>query len=86
MNQPYSQKRENKLIRRSFSETVDEDELVWHRDEKDREITVTENTNWMFQFDNELPQLLKDVLFIPKNTYHRLIKGTGNLTLDIFEF
>lgn len=86
MEQPYSQQRENNLIVRTFSQHVDEDELVWHRDEKDRKLTVTENSNWQFQFDNELPQLLKDVIFIPKNTYHRLIKGTGNLTLTILEF
>lgn len=85
MNQPYSQKKENNTLSRTFSETVDEDQLVWHRDEKDREVTVVKNVNWMFQFDNELPQILKDVVFIPKNTYHRLIKGTGDLTLSIIE-
>jgi len=39
----------------------------------------------MFQFDNELPQLLKNVIFIPRNTYHRVIKGTTNLTVHILE-
>lgn len=89
MNQqknPYSQKRENNLIVRTFSQNIDEDELVWHRDEKDREVTVLQETDWKFQFDNELPQLLKDVIFIPKNTYHRVIKGTGELNLQILEF
>jgi hypothetical protein len=89
MNQqknPYSQKRENNLIVRTFSQNIDEDELVWHRDEKDREVTVLQETDWQFQFDNELPQLLKDVIFIPKNTYHRVIKGTGELNLQILEF
>lgn len=83
---PYDQKRENNLIVRTFSQHVDEEELVWHRDEKDREVKVVENTNWMFQFDNELPQLLKDIIFIPKNTYHRLLKGTGDLNVIIYEF
>lgn len=89
MNQqknPYSQKRENNLIVRTFSQNIDEDELVWHRDEKDREVTVLQETDWKFQFDNELPQLLKDVIFIPKNTYHRVIKGTGELNIQILEF
>lgn len=89
MNQqknPYSQKRENNLIIRTFSQDIDEDELVWHRDRKDREVTVLQQTDWQFQFDNEIPQLLKDVIFIPKNTYHRLIKGTGELNVQILEF
>lgn len=86
MNQPYNEKREGNTVIRTFSETVDNNELVWHRDEKNREVTITENSNWMFQFDNELPQVLKGVIFIPKNTYHRLIKGTGELTLSIVEF
>lgn len=86
MNQPYNEKREGSTFIRTFSETVDNNELVWHRDVKDRKVTITENSNWMFQFDNELPQVLKGVIFIPKNTYHRLIKGTGDLTLSIVEF
>lgn len=85
-NNPYSQRRENNLIVRTFSQDVNEDELVWHRDERDREVTVLQETDWKFQFDNELPQLLKDVIFIPKNTYHRVIKGTGELNIQILEF
>jgi hypothetical protein len=40
----------------------------------------------MFQFDNELPQVLKDKVFIPKEVYHRLIKGTGTLNVRIKEY
>ena len=83
---PYTQMRENNLIVRTFSQDIDEDELVWHRDREDREVTVLEKTDWQFQFDNEIPQVLKDVIFIPKNTYHRLIKGTGELNVHIIEF
>lgn len=83
---PYSQIRENNLIVRTFSQDIDEEELVWHRDREDREVTVLEETDWQFQFDNEIPQVLKDVIFIPKNTYHRLIKGTGELNVHIIEF
>jgi len=74
------------LVVRTFSQDIDEDELVWHRDKKDREIKVLEETDWMFQFDNELPQIIKDVIFIPKNTYHRVIKGTNNLNITILEY
>jgi hypothetical protein len=83
---PYSQIRENNLIVRTFSQDIDEEELVWHRDKEDRQVTVLEETDWQFQFDNQLPQVLKNTIFIPKNTYHRLIKGTGELNVHIIEF
>ena len=83
---PYSERRKDNLIVRTFSQDIDEEELVWHRDREDREVTVLEETDWQFQFDNELPQVLKNTIFIPKNTYHRLIKGTGELNVHIIEF
>ena len=83
---PYSERRKDNLIVRTFSQDIDEEELVWHRDRQDREVTVLEETDWQFQFDNELPQVLKNTIFIPKNTYHRLIKGTGELNVHIEEF
>ena len=83
---PYSERRKDNLIVRTFSQDIGEEELVWHRDREDREVTVLEKTDWQFQFDNEIPQVLKDVIFIPKNTYHRLIKGTGELNVHIIEF
>ena len=44
------------------------------------------DTDWKFQFDNDLPvDLSNKKLFIPKETYHRLIKGTGDLTLKIYK-
>ena len=83
---PYSERRKDNLIVRTFSQDIDEEELVWHRDREDREVTILEETDWQFQFDNELPQVLKNTIFIPKNTYHRLIKGTGELNVHITEF
>lgn len=85
-NSPYSQIEEDDLLIRTFTQDIDEDELVWHRDRRDRKVTVLKETDWKFQFDNELPQVLKDVIFIPKNTYHRVIKGTGELNILIQEF
>jgi len=68
---------------REFSSDVDTHELEWHIDREDRTIEVIENNNWHFQLDNNLPQLLKETIFIPKETYHRVIKGTGNLKVRI---
>lgn len=68
---------------REFSSDVDIHELEWHIDKEDRIIEIIENNNWQVQIDNELPKLLKDKLFIPKETYHRVIKGDGKLILKI---
>lgn len=73
---------------RQFDHTVTADELVWHRDRKDRMVTVIEGSGWCIQFDNEFPKTLcvGDTVFVPKNTYHRLHKGQDNLTVHIKEF
>jgi len=53
----------------------------------DRVLTDLEGKNWKIQLDNELPiTLVSDTnYFIKKETYHRLLKGTGNLILKIKE-
>jgi len=68
---------------REFSNDIDNHELEWHIDREDRIIEVIENNNWEVQLDNELPRLLKNKLFIPKETYHRVIKGDGKLIIKI---
>ena len=84
---PYKEITENNIIRRSFSNDINEKSLTWHRDKKDRVIIVLENNDWMIQFDNEIPKKLNvnEELFIPKETFHRVIKGTGDLKLEIIE-
>ena len=71
---------ENTYIR-VFSENTDEIEFMWHRDKEDRIIQSIGITDWKFQIDNELPTSLNESIFIPKETYHRLIKGTGDLKI-----
>ena len=84
MEFPFKEKKTNNNISiREFSSNVDSSELIWHKDKEDRIVEVLQNSNWMFQIDNELPKLLKDKLFIPKETYHRVIKGDGNLVVKI---
>ena len=68
---------------REFSSDVDSDELVWHRDKENRIIEIIENDGWLFQYDNELPFIMEDSFFIPKNTFHRIIKGNGNLVVRV---
>lgn len=83
---PYKQLQTQQCLYRKFTQDISDDELVWHRDENDREVTIMDSTDWMFQFDNQLPFTLKETLFIPKDTYHRLIKGTGTLNVQIQEY
>ena len=84
MEFPFKEKKTNNNISiREFSSNVDSSELIWHKDKEDRIVEVLQNSNWMFQIDNELPKLLKDKLFIPKETYHRVIKGDGDLVVKI---
>jgi len=71
---------------REFTQDTPEDEFVWHRDREDRWIQAINTTNWKFQLDNQLPvSLYESKLFISKGTYHRLIKGTGDLVVKIWQ-
>ena len=83
---PYSEIKENGYIIREFSQDTPSYELVWHRDKQDRIVQAINDTDWLFQLDNDIPRrLLKDKLFIPKETYHRLVKGTGDLVVKIWQ-
>jgi hypothetical protein len=68
---------------RIFFKDVDEYELKWHWDEEDRTVEVIGQTNWEFQFDNELPIKIDKPIFIPKGSMHRIIKGDEDLMLKI---
>jgi hypothetical protein len=83
MNLPFKENKENGFYIRKFSEGVDNSELVWHRDKEDRIVESIGYTDWMVQLDNQLPIPLTETIFIPKEMYHRVIKGTGDLTVRI---
>ena len=86
---PYTQKdiAPNKF-ERIFREHVDESELVWHRDRKDRTVKIIECDGWKFQQDNKLPVELRegDTINIKAFEYHRILKGTGSLVVEITEY
>ena len=72
---------------REFGSDVDNHELEWHLDKEDRLVEVIENNGgWEVQLDNNLPCLLQESIFIPKETYHRVIKGSGKLVVKITKF
>ena len=83
---PYKQDIKDGYILRTFSQDTPSFELVWHRDKEDRIVQATHDTDWLFQLDNEPPRRLSEnKLFIPKETYHRIIKGTGDLVVKIWQ-
>ena len=84
---PYTEEKNNNVIKRTFSNSVNESELVWHRDKSDRVVKLLSETDWMIQFDNELPRKMSinEAITIPKNVYHRVIKGSGDLMVEITE-
>lgn len=87
MVRPYTQATDGSVIIRTFSETSGADELSWHRDEHDREVTVISGGGWKFQYDNGLPTDMQvgDTVWIPKDSWHRIIKGSGDLVVSIRE-
>lgn len=87
-NVVYIDEQKNKSTKvRTFDENIHENELKWHRDEKDRRVKILECNGWMLQLDNELPVELKEgkEYFIPKEMFHRTIKGKGKLVIEIKE-
>ena len=68
---------------RTFYPDIDESELKWHWDEEDRIVELLEETDWQFQFDNELPQKIYTKIQIPAGKIHRVIKGNSILKVKI---
>ena len=87
MYMPFKQKKVGNILIREFSQSVDSLELAWHRDKKDRFVRVAKGKDWKLQIENCLPidLLSKKIYFIPKNTYHRIIKGRTDLVVEIRE-
>ena len=87
MKYPFQQEIIDNRLKRVFTPDVDSEELKWHQDLKDRKVTVIEGGGWEFQTEDSLPSKLEDArqLYIPKFVWHRVIKGKGNLVVEIEE-
>ena len=60
MDFPFEQiEKEGKIVR-TFNPDVEDDELKWHLDLKDRKVTILESNGWSFQMENELPNKLEN--------------------------
>lgn len=68
---------------RTFDSLHPDHLFKWHWDEEDRLIEPLHQTDWSFQFDDDLPFTIEGEVLIPAGIYHRLIKGTGTLSLQI---
>lgn len=84
---PYSQDGAGKIFTRSFSHLESPDEFKWHRDERRRVITILSGDKWKIQFDDSVPSELfkNDVLIITADSWHRIIPGVNDLTVQIEE-
>ena len=84
MKLPFEEKEiEYGIYVRTFSKDEDSGEFTWHRDKENRIVEALHSTDWKIQIDNELPKDLNDKVFIPKEIYHRLIKGSGDLKIRL---
>jgi hypothetical protein len=70
---------------RTFSSTLDENELKWHFDEEDRIVVCEHDTDWQLQMDDELPKKIEKnkKYYILEGLYHRLIKGNNDLIIKV---
>ncbi len=83
---PYKEKKISKnVVLREFTADTDTEELVWHRDQEDRIVTVSESVGWKLQLDNQMPQdmVVGESYFIPAMKWHRVIKGSGRLMIEV---
>lgn len=80
---PFTEIEIENIFIRTFKSDTKSDDLLWHRDKEDRIIEAVYDTDWKFQFDNELPIDFSNKIYIKAETYHRLIKGSGELILKI---
>lgn len=82
---PFTEERFEGYIIRHFDASYPDHLFKWHWDEEDRTLQALEDSDWRFQYDNELPiPILTGIdISIPKGVIHRLVKGTGKLSIKI---
>lgn len=86
-NESIPETRDGNVIIREFAEDVLDDELVWHRDKRNRVVIPLECDGWLFQRDNEPPEeMVKgQAISIQAEEFHRIHRGHGRLVVKIIE-
>lgn len=82
---PFTEEHYGDYIIRHFDPSYPEHLFKWHWDNESRRIIALNESDWKFQFDNEMPINLttESIISIPKGTIHRVIKGTVPLSVKI---
>jgi hypothetical protein len=81
---PFKQKEiDSNNKERIFSSNISQEELMWHRDNENRIISSINKTDWLIQLEDSLPIPIENEILIPIGTWHRLIKGTCDLHINI---
>jgi hypothetical protein len=75
----------NTEVIRTFAEDIDPIELMWHRDLETRKVISVLSSDWKIQLDDSLPVSLNETIIIPAGSWHRLIKGSGELIIKIIK-
>jgi len=87
VNYPFTEDTSSGRRRRTFSAYAEDEELIWHRDDENRHVTVVQAEGWFLQLDNELPKELRpnETYFIPRRMWHRVLKKktAGDLIVEI---
>jgi hypothetical protein len=83
VNLPFEEIIESDKRIRIFKFDTVSHELKWHQDDDDRYVELIEETDWEFQFDDDLPIKFPKRLIIPRMMWHRVIKGKGDLKISI---
>lgn len=81
----YEEVIDNKTLIRHFKPGYPEHLFKWHFDREERIVEVLNDSDWKFQYDNEIPVSMNkgDLIKIPAGLYHRIIPGASNLSLKI---
>ena len=84
---PFKEQRLGSRLIRSFDKDTPQEDMVWHRDRQNRIMRPLNDTDWLFQMDNQLPEPMQrgKMIFVPRNVYHRAIVGKKGFIVEIQE-
>jgi quercetin dioxygenase-like cupin family protein len=88
MSRPYRESViKNGTMIREFNHDGPSEELEWHMDRRTRHVTVVEGDGWKLQLESGLPFVMVPgrTYEIPMRSWHRVIKGEGNLRIIVDE-